>query len=569
MIRLTLLDNTEKEVELFDEITENDNILEIDCHVPDTIDRWTREDKYSNFRLQLLPDNMNFPNLQKFNCNHNKLTFLPENMNFPNLKYFECRYNQLTSLPDNINFPNLQVFDFTDNKLTSLPNNMNFPNLEKFYCCENKLTSLPKNMNFPNLQRLYCERNELTSLPDNMNFPNLQKLNCSSNQLTSLPNMNFPNLQRLNCKQNELTSLPENMNFPNLEWFDCRENKITSLPKNMNFPNLQSLDCKQNELTTLPDNMIFPNLKYFECEYNKLTSLPNNMIFPNLDHLDCSHNQLTSLPNNMHFPNLHHFECSHNQLTSLPDNMIFPNLQRFECGHNKLTSLPLCILNWRNIRLIVRHYNPIELSPQIARFINRLRAGLYNDLNVYNDTQNVHNSTIQTSVKDSINNITTRIDLLKYDKDELHRLIINDNILTQLCKEQLIEYCSDTTEHSLLLLTFSEVLWFVLQTIHNDFSIEVQNEIKKILNDEMKESECKCFTGRMNRSVNCLNGFSSHVKINIQDSEQISNIIFLVKDKLESTNSYTIEKHKIEVEKELLERNYDIKTIKTWLEYLD
>ena len=135
MIRLTLLDNTKKELELFDEITENDNILEIDCQVPDTIDRWTREDKYSNLRLQLLPENMNFTNLQKFICNHNKLTFLPENINFPNLKYFECRYNQIMSLPDNMNFPNLQVFDFTDNKLTSLPNNMNFPNLEKFYCC--------------------------------------------------------------------------------------------------------------------------------------------------------------------------------------------------------------------------------------------------------------------------------------------------------------------------------------------------------------------------------------------------------------------------------------------------
>ena len=546
MIRLTLLDNTKKELELFDEITENDNILEIDCMGPG-IDRWTREDKYSNFRLQLLPENMNFPNLQKFNCNHNKLTFLPENMNFPNLKHFECRYNQLTSLPDNMNFPNLQVFDFTDNKLTSLPNNMNFPNLEKFYCCENKLTSLPKNMNFPNLQKLYCELNELTSLPDNMNFPNLQKLNCSSNQLTSLPNMNFPNLQRLNCKQNELTSLPENMNFPNLEGLNCSSNQLTSLPKNMNFPNLQSLYCKQNELTSLPDNMIFPNLEYFECEYNKLTSLPNNMHFPNLHHFECSHNKLTSLPNNMHFPNLHHFECS----------------------HNKLTSLPLCILNWRNIRRMGLYNNPIELSPQIARFINRYRARLYNDLNVYNDTQNVHNSTIQTSVKDSINNITTRTDLLKYDKDELHTLIINDNILTQLCKEQLIEYCSDTTEHSLLLLTFSEVLWFVLQTIHNDFSIEVQNEIKKILNEEMKESECKCFTGRMNRSVNCLNGFSSHVKINIQDSEQIGNIIFLVKDKLEKEGRYIIEMHKEIVSYELKERGYNDDVITEWLGFIE
>ena len=47
------------------------------------------------------------------------------------------------------------------------------------------------------------------------------------------------------------------------------------------------------------------------------------------------------------------------------------------------------------------------------------------------------------------------------------------------------------------------------------------------------------------------------------------NIIILVKNKLELTDSYTVEQHKIEVEKELLERNYDIETIKTWLEYID
>ncbi len=47
------------------------------------------------------------------------------------------------------------------------------------------------------------------------------------------------------------------------------------------------------------------------------------------------------------------------------------------------------------------------------------------------------------------------------------------------------------------------------------------------------------------------------------------NIIILVKNKLELSDLYTIEQHKIEVEKELLERNYDIETIKTWLEYID
>ncbi len=47
------------------------------------------------------------------------------------------------------------------------------------------------------------------------------------------------------------------------------------------------------------------------------------------------------------------------------------------------------------------------------------------------------------------------------------------------------------------------------------------------------------------------------------------NIIILVKNKLELTGTYTVEQHKIEVEKELLERNYDLETIKTWLEYIN
>ena len=125
------------------------------------------------------------------------------------------------------------------------------------------------------------------------------------------------------------------------------------------------------------------------------------------------------------------------------------------------------------------------------------------------------------------------------------------------------------TVHSLLLLTFSEVLWFIIQTIINDFKIKEQEGIFKILNQEILDADCKCFTGRMNRVINCLNGFSPLVNINIKDGEQIGNIIILVKNKLELTGVYTIEQHKIEVEKELLERNYDIETIKTWLEYID
>ena len=66
-------------------------------------------------------------------------------------------------------------------------------------------------------------------------------------------------------------------------------------------------------------------------------------------------------------------------------------------------------------------------------------------------------------------------------------IIIEDDILN--CKEQLIEYCNDDSVHSLLLLTFPEVLWYVLMTITKDFNIDTQREIKSILNDEMKETK--------------------------------------------------------------------------------
>ena len=66
----------------FDNITDNMNVIYIDC---------------SNNNLTSLPDNMNilFPNLKGFYCDNNNLTSLPPNMNFPKMKYFNCNNNNL------------------------------------------------------------------------------------------------------------------------------------------------------------------------------------------------------------------------------------------------------------------------------------------------------------------------------------------------------------------------------------------------------------------------------------------------------------------------------------------
>jgi hypothetical protein len=129
------------------------------------------------------------------------------------------------------------------------------------------------------------------------------------------------------------------------------------------------------------------------------------------------------------------------------------------------------------------------MSLQMARFIDRIKNKIKsnNEIAVYTDTQNAHNSTIQLCVRDSINNITTRPDLQKYNIDQLHTLIIENTILTETSKSLLFakgtfgEYVADTTFHSSLLLTFSNVLWFIIQTILTDFLDIIQKEIFKIL----------------------------------------------------------------------------------------
>ena len=86
-IKVTYTNQDINEYDLFEEIPNCNLVCIIECSVNNLTEEIS------------LPDNMNFPNLQKFYCSDYGLTFLPNNMNLPNLQYFNCSYNKLTSLP--------------------------------------------------------------------------------------------------------------------------------------------------------------------------------------------------------------------------------------------------------------------------------------------------------------------------------------------------------------------------------------------------------------------------------------------------------------------------------------
>ena len=96
-------------------------------------------------------------------------------------------------------------------------------------------------------------------------------------------------------------------------------------------------------------------------------------------------------------------------------------------------------------------------------------------------------------------------------------------------------------------------------------SHEHKDAIRAVMNTEMAEAECKCFTGRISRLINCLNGFDSRVNINLSDNEYIGHIVSMIGNRLEP---YDANEHKRLVVEELTERGYGSDIINEWIGYI-
>jgi hypothetical protein len=128
----------------------------------------------------------------------------------------------------------------------------------------------------------------------------------------------------------------------------------------------------------------------------------------------------------------------------------------------------------------------------------------------------------------------------------------------------LFDYFDNNEIHSILQITFAE-LFIHIYTLIETKLIEHKEEIYKIMSQEMQDAECKCFTGRISRLVNCLNGFDENIVIYISQTEQIGNVIATIRQTMELQNNYSLELFKEQINKELTNRNYPQDTINEWL----
>ena len=413
-------------------------------------------------------------------------------------------------------------------------------------------------VNLPNLRKLYCYRGKLTTLAGIEHCPLLEEIDCWDNQLVSLKGIEHcPKLRKLYCYINKIESLAGIEHCPLLEDLDCRSNQITSLKQLEYCPLLRKLCCYRNLLTSLVALNTCKLLQSLLCFWNQITSLDGIEECTQLQTLWCHYNRLTSIGEVKCFTQLQDFWCHGNQITSLIGIEYCIQLRELSCYENRLVSLePLVYL--RNLHELRYSDNPLDIQTiQVQRFLARFDRPIINrcrtDKSIYANTQNVHDIHIQKTVCESVQR------LLQDPKPEFSIDTIINSSLSPHTIELLVGYCSDGYVHSAHLLTYFELLSYVWARIERS---EHRTELFKILEEQVTDSECKCFTGRINRTLSVLVGFCPDIVITISDNSRIGAIIIAIKQRL---NPYDPIVHREVASRELLEAGYANDEIEPWL----
>jgi len=430
-------------------------------------------------------------------------------------------YKELISLPEDFDYSSVIKIDVSRCKLRSLIELKleRFTNLQELNCSYNKLTNLYGLSNCKSLQELNCEKNRITKLDGISNCTSLQRLLCYSNHLTNLNDIsNCISLQSLNCSRNLLTDIDGIAKCISLETLCLDSNYLENLDGLINCRSLEVLTCDFNELENLHGLTNCTSLENLICDFNELENLDGLSNCTSLKYLQCGCNKLENLNALSNCKSLQLLKCSQNLLTNIDPLANCTSLRDLYCDDNKITTL-LPIRNLRNLNYVNYHGNPFEgpHHPAILRILNR------NENNtIYNDYQNVHDSKINTSVNSSINNLLkAHSNSIKSEEEIISKL----NELKFPRIENLKTWFNNKDVHSYFNMTYFEVFQLVFAEIER---LNYDPEIIKRLEEELKDSEGMCFTGYLNRTVNCLNSFSEHVSIKISDIFQINAVMSII-----------------------------------------
>lgn len=386
-------------------------------------------------------------------------------------------------------------------------------------------------------------------------LPHVRYFNLYGNKLMAIKLDSLINLQYLDLSENRITEITGLDNLTNLKELHLSKNQITHIKGFDHLTNLEKLYLSGNQLTEITGLDNLANLKQLYLNENQITCIKGLENLSHLEILSLSYNKITHIQGIDRLTDLRQLWLNENQITHIEGLSNQTNLSYLCLFGNNISFIPMSIML---LGKLTEFYFDMMNNPIVDRLIERNR--LKNSIrHIYSDAQNVHNSEINRSIIRSFHQIMEQ--KLEISEDHMIDEIINDSILSKPVKNTLIEYVKMSDVHSVLNVTFLEALQTVWQIIR---SHELSKEIKRILNQEIEDSYCKCFTGRMSRLINCLNGFDPRVTVKISDQQEIANIIINIRQKYQKNDELSDM-----VMKELVERGYDKQTIDEWLIYLE
>jgi hypothetical protein len=395
----------------------------------------------------------------------------------------------------NVTLVNQELFNIPDFR------NLNIKNI---WLDMNKISKIEKLPNTVN--RLFIRSNNIEKLE---NLPEeLEELWICDNKISVIENLpaSLKKLYINNNNVSNIVSLPEN-----IEIVQIYNNPIKQIPDWI-------LNCENLRIFSVNENVVVPQ------EFKSLLE-SRRMIMNN------NQNNLTGFPNNLTgFPN---------ETTDFPNNLTdFPN--ETTDFPNNLTYFPNETTDFPN-----------EFDDDDYMYFEELDD---TKLKIYNDGENVHDTSIQSSLSLSINNI------LKGPcfGDEMKQLL-NDSSLSSEIICYILESFKEETIHAQTGVTYEKLFGYVFYYILNS---ENCDELIKILEDEIHEGRGLCFVGRLTRLVNVLSGFHDGVTLKIADNSQIGNIAVLLR------SNYSGEELRTNFRKEMRERGYSNDIIDEWIEYL-
>jgi len=256
--------------------------------------------------------------------------------------------------------------------------------------------------------------------------------------------------------------------------------------------------------------MYASELVVLNLQHNQITKIEKLEFLTNLRELYFYNNEITKIEGFDNLLELQTLSLQHNQITKIEGLDTLLELQELYLSYNQITEIPQSILILGNLQEFHYFDNPINyISPNIKRFLSKKN-------NIYFDKQNVHNSNIQQSFKNSLS-------VILKDKPFLIEDVINEinqnDLIDENVKRSILEWIDIKDVHSIHLITFEELLCHVWKFISDN------QELVKVFNDNMNDSMCLCFTGRITRLVSTLDGFVDGVRLEISDNQQIGAII--------------------------------------------